>query len=69
MIPMPILAFCTFCRDHDPATLEPLGKQCGRSAVEEIHWQDGRISNACRAHGLGALDADARALVVKVVKL
>lgn len=57
---------CAFHESHDPETMEPTGPPCGRSATEEIHWKDGRVSPACVAHGMQALDAAARALVTRV---
>ncbi len=57
---------CAFKRGHDPLTLEPIGRECGEPAVEIIHWRDGRMSPACRIHGLLALTPDARRLVAKV---
>lgn len=60
---------CAYKKDYDRETLEPVGKECGRSAVEVIHWKDGRASPACRDHGRAALTAEARALVRAVVAL
>ena len=60
---------CTFRYDHDPATLAPRGRACKRSAVEEIHWKDGRTSVACREHGVEALTEDGKAEVLRVVRL
>ena len=60
---------CTFRYDHDPATLAPRGRACKRSAVEEIHWKDGRTSVACREHGVEALTENAKAEVLRVVRL
>lgn len=60
---------CAYKKDYDRETLEPVGKECGRSAVEVIHWKDGRASPACRDHGRAALTEEARALVRAVVAL
>ena len=60
---------CTFCFEHDPETLAPKGDACKAPGVDEIHWKDGRISVACREHGLDALDEEARAEVFHVVPL
>jgi hypothetical protein len=54
---------CTFCETWDPVTLDPTGPQCGKPAVEALHWKDGRVSVACSKHGIDALDADARELL------
>jgi hypothetical protein len=54
---------CSFKEHHNPVTLEPLGKECGRDAVELLVWHDGRVSPACKAHGVAALTEDARKLV------
>jgi len=60
---------CTFCREHDMATDTPVGPMCGAIAVEELHWRDGRISNACKDHGVAALDRDARTLLLTVKRI
>jgi hypothetical protein len=60
---------CVFCSAFDPMTLEPLGPCCGQVATQIIHWLDGRSSTACGAHGLDALDGDAKALVFHVAPL
>lgn len=57
---------CAFRESHDPETLEPMGAACGKPAMQELYWHDGRVSPSCSEHGMGALDDDARALVVCV---
>lgn len=57
---------CGFRFDHDPVTLLPRGRRCGRVAVEIIQWKDGRWSPACAAHGIQALTEDARYHVARV---
>lgn len=57
---------CAFCREHDPDTLQPVGPQCGKRAVQEIFWMDGRVSPSCSKHGYEALEPDAQKLVVHV---
>jgi len=58
---------CEYRSDFDPATEEPRGPACGAIASQVILWRDGRFSPACDAHGLAALDPDARKLVSAVV--
>jgi hypothetical protein len=60
---------CTFHFDHDPVTLAPRGRACEALGVEEIHWKDGRVSIACKEHGVDALTKDAKAEVRRVVPL
>lgn len=57
---------CAFRESHDPETLEPLGRACGKPAMQELYWHDGRVSPSCSEHGMRALDDEARALVVRV---
>lgn len=59
-------ARCAFRFDHDPETLEPRGRECGRPTVELLRWCDGRVSPACKRHGAKALTQEARALLVRV---
>lgn len=59
---------CAFAEAHNPATLEPRGRRCGKPATREIHWKDGRVSPACPVHGLQALDEDARSLVLRITR-
>lgn len=54
---------CAFKSAHDPETLEPRGRECGRPAVKVILWRDGRRSPACTEHGVTALDSEAAKLV------
>lgn len=58
-----------FRYEHDPVTLEPLGKECGRSAVAIIVWHDGRKSPMCKQHGTNALTPEARKLVAYIEPL
>jgi hypothetical protein len=57
---------CAHHESFDPETLEPRGPACGKPATQELYWHDGRVSPSCPEHGMKALDADARALVVRV---
>jgi hypothetical protein len=57
---------CAFRESYDPETLEPVGPACGKPAMQELYWRDGRVSPSCFEHGMGALTGDARALVVRV---
>lgn len=59
---------CSYHAAYDPETLDPVGPACGKEAVQEIHWRDGRISPSCLFHGYQALDPEARAMVLKVTK-
>jgi len=58
---------CAHHDSFDPETLEPTGPACGRAAMQELYWRDGRVSPSCADHGKAALDDDARAMVVRVV--
>jgi hypothetical protein len=57
---------CAFRESHDPETLAPVGPACGKPAMQELYWRDGRVSPSCSEHGMGALDDDARALLHRV---
>lgn len=54
---------CHFCDHHDPVTDEPRGNRCNAPTVEILHWKDGRVSPACKDHGVQALDRHARKLL------
>jgi hypothetical protein len=59
------------CAHHDafdPETFEPVGPACGEPAMQELYWHDGRVSPSCEKHGMQALDDDARALVMRVMR-
>lgn len=47
---------CAFREAHDPETLKPLGPACGKPAMQEIYWHDGRVFTIV----LRARDARAR---------
>jgi hypothetical protein len=57
---------CAYRASYDPETLEPMGAVCGKPAMQELYWKDGRVSPSCSEHGMRALDDDARALVARV---
>lgn len=60
---------CVYVDDFDPATLEPLGRRCGRVAKDVIFWTDGRFSAACGEHGFTILTPETRLLVFSVQTL
>jgi hypothetical protein len=57
---------CAFRESHDPETLKPVGPACGKPAMQELYWHDGRVSPSCSEHGMRALADDACALVARV---
>lgn len=60
---------CVYRDAFDPQTLEPIGPECGASATQTIYWKDGRVSTACRDHGIEVLAPSALALVAAVVEV
>lgn len=54
---------CSFRESYDPDTLEPIGPDCGRKAIQLIRWRDGRLSPACGKHGWEALTEEAQSLI------
>ncbi len=59
---------CAYRESYDPDTLEPVGPACGKPAMQELYWRDGRVSPSCAAHGMKAIDEDARTLVLRVTR-
>lgn len=57
---------CAFRFGADHETLKPIGPQCGKKAVQEIVWDDGRVSPSCLYHGYSSLTPEARSLVARV---
>ena len=57
---------CCYHNDYDPIDDTPRGNKCGAPAVQAIVWKDGRVSPACKDHGLDAIDPEVHRLIADV---